>query len=429
MIVRIHAGWVIPVAAPVLRGGWIDVDSVRREIVGVGRAGAEPTPTPDHVIDLPEEAILPGLVKAHTNLELSHHAGAVAPADSFVSWVRAMLGVRFGAPASVAAVSEAVVHAIGQMEATGTAGVGDIGNTDVAVLPLAASSLSGVHFREALGFKRDDAQRVSSEAKLGAMLAQSRLAELGCTRLISSVAPHAPYSTSAPLIQSLAGGLPVSGVFDCDVPSRAVSSIHLGESPEEVEFLATGTGPFRSLLTDLGAWDDTWVPPGLAPLPYLQHLGALHGRLLIVHGTQLTAPDLAAVAAAGATIVLCARSNRWVGAGSPPVREAFVAGGRVAIGTDSLASVEDLNLFAELACLRGIAADVPAGWLLEAATRGGARALGRTALGVLAPGATSRALVRTPPAGTADVEQWLVADAADTADLRWLDEVVAQAVS
>ena len=429
MIVRIHAGWVIPVAAPVLRGGWIDVDSVRREIVGVGSAGAEPTPTPGHVIALPEAAILPGLVNAHTHLELSHLAGAVAPADSFVSWVRAMLGVRFGAPASVTAISEAVGRAIVQMEATGTAGVGDIGNTDVAVLPLATSSLSGVHFREALGFKRDDAQRVAAEAKRGAMLAQARLAELGCTRLISSVAPHAPYSTSAPLIQSLAGGLPVSGVFDRDVPAREVSSIHLGESPEEVEFLATGTGPFRSLLTDLGAWDDTWVPPGLAPLPYLQHLGALHARLLIVHGTQLTAPDLAAVAAAGATIVLCARSNRWVGAGSPPVREAFTAGGRVAIGTDSLASVEDLNLFAELAFLRGIAADVPARWLLEAATRGGARALGRTALGVLAPGATSRALVRMPPAGTADVEQWLVADAADTADLRWLDEVVAQAVS
>ena len=44
MIVRVRAGWVVPVAAPVLRDGWIDVDAARGEIVGVGAAiGAEPT--------------------------------------------------------------------------------------------------------------------------------------------------------------------------------------------------------------------------------------------------------------------------------------------------------------------------------------------------------------------------------------------------
>ena len=32
-------------------------------------------------------------------------------------------------------VTDAVVRAIGEMEATGTAGIGDIGNTDAAVLP------------------------------------------------------------------------------------------------------------------------------------------------------------------------------------------------------------------------------------------------------------------------------------------------------
>jgi cytosine/adenosine deaminase-related metal-dependent hydrolase len=213
------------------------------------------------------------------------------------------------------------------------------------------------------------------------------------------------------------------------VRRRDVSSIHLGESAEEVEFLAAGTGPFRSLLADLGAWDSTWRPPGLAPVAYLQQLGALHPGLLAVHGTQFAGPDLAAVAASGATLVLCARSNRWVGAGTPPVTAAFAAGGRVAVGTDSLASVADLNMFAELAFLRGIAPHVPASRLLEAATRAGAQALQCRQLGVLAPGATSRAIVRLPPAGVADVEEWLVAAAADTGDLRWLDELVAHAAA
>ena len=196
------------------------------------------------------------------------------------------------------------------------------------------------------------------------------------------MAPHAPYSTSAPLIQSLVAGLPIGGVLDVQVPACAVSSIHLGESPEEVEFLAAGTGPFRSLLADLGAWDDTWVPPGLAPVAYLQQLGALHARLLVVHGTQLGAGELRTLADAGATLVLCPRSNRWVGAGVPPVAAAFAAGVRVAIGTDSLASVEDLNLFAELAFLREIAPDVPASRLL----RGGDPWMARRALRLQATG-------------------------------------------
>jgi cytosine/adenosine deaminase-related metal-dependent hydrolase len=429
VIVRVHAGWVVPIVAPALRGGWIDVDTRRGEIVGVGAAGTATAAAPSFTLDLGEAVVMPGLVNAHTHLELSHLAGAVPPASSFVSWVRAMLGVRFGTPVSPAAVTDAVVRAIGGMEATGTAGVGDIGNTDAALLPLTASSLSGVSFREALGFKAADAERVVGETTQGAVLAQTRLAEQGCTRVVASVAPHAPYSTSAPLIQALAAGLPGSGMIGPHRPARAVSSIHLAESPEELEFLAQGTGPFRDLLGDLGSWDTEWRAPGLGPVAYLEQLGVLHRGLVVVHGTQLTRSELDVLAGAGTTLVLCPRSNRWVGAGVPPVAAAVAAGVQLAVGTDSLASVADLNLFAELAQLRALAPGVPASALLRAATLGGARALGSDRLGVLAPGATSRAVVRVPPAGVADVEEWLVTDAADTAELRWLDRVVAEAVA
>lgn len=446
MIVRVHARWVLPIAAPVLYRGWIDVDAARGEILAVGAAGASSPAPPDRTLDLGDAAILPGLVNAHTHLELSHMAGKVPPASSFVAWVRAMLGVRLGGQTTVGEVVDAVTRAIATAEATGTAAIGDIGNTDAAIGPLAASSLAGVHFREALGFRAADAGRIANEIGLEARLAQARLLEVGCTRINASVAPHAPYSTSAPLIRALSVGRPRGGT-QAYVPSpkphvaheRAdghtewealpISSIHLGESPEELEFLATGSGPFRALLTDLGSWDPEWEPPGLGPVAYLQELGALHRDLLVVHGTQLTRPELDVLAGVGATLVLCPRSNSWVGAGVPPVQEAFASGVRVAIGTDSLASVEDLNLFAELAHLRQVAPRVPAASLIRAATLGGARALGCDRLGMLAPGATSRAVVRTPPADVADVEEWLVAEAADTSDLGWLDEVVAHAAS
>ena len=418
MIVRVRAGWVVPVVGPVLRNGLIDVDAAAGSILALGADPVAMGRTPHRVVDLGEVVVLPGLVNTHTHLELSHLAGRVPRADRFTTWVTTMLAARAMAPDDDAAVRAATVAAIATAEATGTVAVGDIGNTDAAVGPLRASSLSGIHFTEALGFRTEEATAVAARARHAARVAQATFRARAGTRLAAATAPHAPYSSSPALIQALAKGLPESG---------GVASVHVGESREELELLARGTGPFRELLDRIGKWDQTWEVPRTDPVRYLASLGALHSRLIVVHGTQLGPDHLGVVAAAGATLVLCTRSNRWVGAGVPPVREAFASGVRVAVGTDSLASVEDLNMFAELATLRRDAPEIEARRLLRAATWAGAQALGCTALGYLGPGATSRAVVRVPPSGTADVEEWLVADASDTADLCWLDQLLAQA--
>jgi 5-methylthioadenosine/S-adenosylhomocysteine deaminase len=76
-----------------------------------------------------------------------------------------------------------------------------------------------------------------------------------------------------------------------------------------------------------------------------------------------------------------------VGAGAPPVARFYASGVDVAIGTDSLTSVDDLNLFAELKAMRWLAPGVPARRLLESATLTGARALGvGDELGSIEPG-------------------------------------------
>ena len=79
------------------------------------------------------------------------------------------------------------------------------------------------------------------------------------------------------------------------------------------------------------------------------------GRVMAVHGVQATPADLARLAARGTTLVTCPRSNAHTGAGTPPIEAFYASGVRVAVGTDSLASTPDLNLFAELATLRRLA--------------------------------------------------------------------------
>ena len=87
--------------------------------------------------------------------------------------------------------------------------------------------------------------------------------------------------------------------------------------------------------------------------------------------------------------------------GTPPIEQFYTSGVQVAVGTDSLASTADLNLFSELAMMRTLARGVPAALLLDSATRQGARALGLDVdYGTIAPGKRARLIsVNVPPGG------------------------------
>jgi cytosine/adenosine deaminase-related metal-dependent hydrolase len=147
----------------------------------------------------------------------------------------------------------------------------------------------------------------------------------------------------------------------------------------------------------------------------------VHRELLAVHGVRFDDADLSRLAAAGSTVVSCPRSNRWTGAGDPPVERFYASGVRVAVGTDSLASVADLNLFAELAALRSLAPEVPAASLLRTATLAGAEALGfASELGSIEPGKRAELIAVRLPANLADVEEYLVSGVVPD-DISWLD--------
>jgi len=297
-----------------------------------------------------------------------------------------------------------IVAAVDEARRSGTALVGDVTNTLAACGPLGDSRLGGMIFLEMLGFAVREPERLVTDA-------QSTLAALGVpSALRAAIVPHAPYSVSPALFRAIARA---SG----DRPL----SVHLGESADEIEFLHDGTGAWRALLTHFGAWSDAWEVPGCGPVEYLDRLGLLSDRLLAVHATQLTRPELGALASAGATVVACPRSNAGTGAGVPPVEAFYESGVRVAVGTDSLASVDDLNVFAELAALRRLAPDVPAARLLETATVQGAVALGFAAdFGTIEPGKRAELIAVRVPSGVDDVEQYLVRGVEPDA-IEWLD--------
>ncbi len=382
----VSAQYVLPIDRPPVRGGWIETDGGRVARIGEGRA-------PAGARDLGEVAILPGLVNAHTHLELSWLAGRVPPAASLVVWIRALIAARAaGPPDGDAGAARAARAAAAAMRRSGTVLVGDVANSWLSLPILREAGLDGVVFHELLGFTVDDPAPLVRDAWHQA----NELASTGPLRV--SVVAHAPYSTSPALLRESARA-----------GRQGPLTVHLAESADEVEFLRTGEGAFRSLLEELGVWDPAWEVPRCDPVEYLRGLGYLEAGLLAVHAVHLTDDGLEALREAGAVVVTCPRSNEWVGAGPPRLSHFYAAGVPVAVGTDSLASAPSLNLFDELAEMRRIAPEVAAASLLESATRVGARALGLGEdFGTIGPGKVATCVSVAIPPGTTDVEEYLV---------------------
>ncbi len=396
-----RADWLLPIADDPIRGGWVAIEHGRIVALGV-------TPPSDSG-DLGSVVILPALVNAHTHLELSYLRDVVPPAPTFLDWIAGIMAARRQYPdPRDPVILSAARSGIEEARASGTGLVGDISNTLITAPLLDEASMPARVFYELLGFNVDDGVGRTRKAR-------SEIEHAGNDTVRLSLAPHAPYSVSPELFRAIRG--------DLEAHADSISSIHLGESPEEIEFLAHGTGPWRNLLVTLGVWTDEWEPPRTSPVEYLSELGLLDSRVLVVHGVQFTGDDMARLRAVGATVVSCPRSNRYVGVGDPPLEAFYAMGVKVAFGTDSLASVPDLNLFAELAHARRLAPRVSARSLLDSATRGGAAALGfGRDFGTIEAGKRAALIaVRVPP-HVDDVEEYLVSGIGHDA-IRWIEAV------
>jgi aminodeoxyfutalosine deaminase len=397
-----QADWLLPISDEPIRRGWVSMAAGR--VTGVGAGGAA------GATDLGRAAILPALVNVHTHLELSYLHERVPAGDAFSTWVRTVMALRREYPdPSAPEILAAARRAIAAARTSGTGLVGDISNTLVTVPLLRDAGVAAQVFHELLGFNvADPAARVAAaSAAIDAVRAFESDVRL-------SLAAHAPYSVSPGMFRSIR-----AAVDEGPVP---LTSVHLGESAEEVEFLQRGTGSFRTLLEDLHVWAPEWEAPGTTPVGYLSDLGFLDRSALVVHGVQFTGDDLSRLAALGATVACCPRSNVYVGVGSPPLEAFYAMDVNVAFGTDSLASVKDLNLFMELKEARRIAPRVPARRLLESATLTGARALGfGDDFGSIGTGKRATLIAVRVPAGVDDVEEYLVGGI-EPDEVTWLDE-------
>jgi cytosine/adenosine deaminase-related metal-dependent hydrolase len=298
--------------------------------------------------DLGPVTVVPGLINAHAHLELSHLAGRVPGGRGFPAWADAL----FAAMRTHRAAPSDLAAALAAAHASGTSFVADIVWREALSVreALAARDMGGHLFREMSG------ARALPEMSPGDWPAPW------------SVAVHALYSTAPALAREAKAwcgsrGLPFS--------------LHLAEVQGENELLLGRGGDFADFVRSRRILPRGFVPPGMGAVAYAADLGLLDERTLAVHCVHVDDADMGILAQSGASVCLCPRSNRRIGVGEAPAGALHAAGVRLCLGTDSLASNDDLDLWAELRAVRGmLPAETTLRDLLAMVTSNPARILG-----------------------------------------------------
>ncbi len=355
------ARWVFPVARPPIRDGAVGVHEGRILAVGARAEVAAACAGGEHW-DLGDAALLPGLVNGHTHLELDG-SPSDTPAEPFVPWVRRVIERRKGlALEEQARSAEAGAWALLR---SGTTTVADVSTTGQSLTPLLRAGLRGVVYREILGLDPAEApdRLAAAAADLRAMSAAAR-----GSRLAIGLSPHSAYALSEELLSACGGLARQTGV---------PPALHAAESPAETEFLATGAGPIaRTLYPAVGCAAPPPRRRARSPIAYLAATGALVGGPVLIHAVHVDEDDCRLMARQGARVVHCPRSNRRLSEGTAPVPLMRACGVPVGLGTDSLASTPDLDLWEEMrAAWAAHTAELTPAAVLEMATLGGARAL------------------------------------------------------
>ncbi len=358
------ADWVLPIASSPIRDGAVIVDAGRIEYVGAA-ADVSTDSGSLRTVALGNVALMPGLVNAHSHLELTALRGFLEGLE-FRDWLRTLTEIRRDLmndelllDASRAGIREALRNGITCLADT----------TDTAV-PLAALreyGVRGIGYIEVFG--PDPKQRDESMARLRSRVLDERRRDTSLVQV--GVSPHAPYSVSRALFAATAQfaqseSLPIA--------------VHIAESPAEMLFVRDGVGPFADRLR---ARHIDVQPQASSPIALLDEAGVLAARPLLIHVVQADESDFARIADHGASIVHCPISNAKLGHGIARLDQMLGHGIATGLGTDSVASNDRMDLLGEArqaTLFQSLRAGVPdalsAHDALTMATRGGAEALG-----------------------------------------------------
>lgn len=375
------ADHILPISSDPIIGGAVVIDGER--IVEVGSAEDLTAKYTDaEITNFGTAAILPGFVNCHSHLEITSMRGALDEVEhDFRSWLLRLNSIR--AEMSDTDIEASALLGAREGAQSGVTCFGDIGRMGHAGLnALKETGLRGIVYQET-EFSPDNRTAAQDFQALGAKFEKLKDEESDLVRV--GLSPHSPYTVSSQLFEMIA---------QYSIINRIPLTIHAAESDQELELLTRGTGFFTEVYEK---FDVEWYSPHSSPIEYLERLGVLSAQPLLAHCVKVSDDDIRRIANYGAVIAHCPKSNAKFGHGYAPFERFRDAGIAVGLGSDSVASNNVCDLFEEARFAAFAARNregsdrfISAREVLEAATLGGAKALGLDHLiGTLEPGKQS----------------------------------------
>ena len=314
--------------------------------------------------------IIPGMINAHCHLELSHLKEKIKPHTGLDGFISELASANTDGSDDLSAASDAQ----NQMVQAGVVGVVDIANTDRCFKLKSESSLHYFTMVERYGIRSDKAAEVIDS---GLKLVETARK----LNLRANLSPHASYSLSDALQKGIKEAL--------EQETDAIYSIHFMESAEETELFKMGKGAIAERLRRWGLLDNGFPYSGQRPAHYVLKGLPVNARVALVHNTFIEEQDLGAFQTRKHSVwfVLCPKANRYIENRLPDVDKISAFTTKIAVGTDSLASNDALEMVAELYELQQSFPHIHCSELIRWATLEGAKLMGLDRdLGSIEPG-------------------------------------------
>jgi aminodeoxyfutalosine deaminase len=298
------------------------------QIVDVGKFDGIKTRNAGEVFDLGEQALLPGLINAHCHLDYTCLRGEIPPQKSFTDWIRAINAkkARLSSKDYLTSIDEGFTEA----KRFGTTTIANL-TAFPDLIPQREAPIRTWWFAELIDVRAPKHENEIIDRALESLQPAHN----------SGLAPHALFTASADLYRRCQEIAPQRNIL---------LTTHLAESHEEMEMFHDASGPLYEFMKNIGRpMEDCGNET-----PLESFVGALGDRpipqWIVAHLNELTQRDFELLERSKRQfhIVNCPRSHDYFKHSHFPFERLHSLGFNICLGTDSLASNEDLSLFAEM---------------------------------------------------------------------------------